>query len=113
MKPGEIYILNFPFSDLSGSKKRPGLIISTEKHNRKTETVIMMALSTNLELNYSVIISDKDLKEGSLFGDKGAVQYNNLFRAHNSVISKRIMKLKPETFQMIISKFKNEVLTKI
>ncbi|MFA5382595.1 MAG: type II toxin-antitoxin system PemK/MazF family toxin [Candidatus Micrarchaeia archaeon] len=113
MKPGEIYILNFPFSDLSGSKKRPGLIISTEKHNQKTETVIMMALSTNLELDYSVIISDSDLKEGSLFGDKSAVQYNNLFRAHNSLISKKIMVLKPETFKKIINKFNNEVLVKI
>jgi len=112
MKPGEIYLVKFPFSDLSSSKLRPGLVISANKHNQKTASALFMALTSNLTLDYSVIISDKDLKKGTLFGDESAVHYNSIFKADKSIIGKKLMALREDVYSRVMKKFVDEVIAR-
>lgn len=47
-KPGDVLLVNFPFTDLSGTKQRPVLVISQEWYNRKKMDVILAAITSNV-----------------------------------------------------------------
>lgn len=45
---GDIVLVDFRFSEQSGSKKRPALIISTDRYHQNRQEVIVMAITTNI-----------------------------------------------------------------
>ena len=55
MNQCDIYLMKFPFSDLSNQKIRPVLIISNDIYNNKFNDVVVVPLTSNLiENNYSI-----------------------------------------------------------
>jgi mRNA interferase MazF len=78
---GDIIILPFPFSDLSSTKKRPALIISTPKG----DDVLLAQITSKTNLNnYSIPISNY-FEKGSL-PSESFVKINKLFSADKSII---------------------------
>lgn len=66
-KQGDILIIPIPFSDLTSNKKRPVLVVSNSEYNNKTEDLIVMAITSNLESkDYTILFTNEDLTEGSL-----------------------------------------------
>jgi len=64
---GDILLIPIPFSDLTASKKRPVLVLSNSIYNQETEDILVAAITSNLyEKRYSVLISNDDMKEGTL-----------------------------------------------
>lgn len=64
-KQGEIVLLPFPFDDLTKAKTRPALIVSCNKFNRISRTVIVVEITSNLKSGFqelNVLIEDKDVK---------------------------------------------------
>ena len=64
-KQGEILLLPFPFDDLSGAKKRPVLVISSDEFNRISRTIIVVEITSNLRSGFqelNVQIGDRDVK---------------------------------------------------
>ena len=45
----EIYLMNFPFSDLSKKKVRPVVVISNEKYNLKYNDVLVIPITSNIK----------------------------------------------------------------
>ena len=45
---GEIILVNFPFTDLSTSKRRPAVIISSDNYNKEREDVILLAITSQI-----------------------------------------------------------------
>ncbi|MHB1868174.1 MAG: type II toxin-antitoxin system PemK/MazF family toxin [Nitrososphaerales archaeon] len=45
----DIVLLTFPFSDLSGSKVRPAVVLSNDEHNAKFEDFIAVPMTSNLK----------------------------------------------------------------
>ena len=43
---GDVVLVPFPFSDQSTSKKRPAVIISSNRHNELSSDVIIMAITS-------------------------------------------------------------------
>jgi len=43
--PGTVVLVRFPFTDLTGSKQRPALVISSDEHQRTGHDVIVAAIS--------------------------------------------------------------------
>jgi mRNA interferase MazF len=48
-KQKEIILVDFVFSESSGSKKRPALIISNNKYHNSRDEIIIMAITSNIE----------------------------------------------------------------
>lgn len=46
-KRGEIVLVDFSFSEGTGSKKRPALIISSDNYHRSRQETIIMAITSN------------------------------------------------------------------
>lgn len=52
---GDILLIPIPFSDLTSNKKRPVLVISKSEYNNKTEDLVVVAITSNLESeDYSI-----------------------------------------------------------
>ena len=47
--PGDVVLVNFIFSDESGVKKRPGLVISSNQFNDKRNELIIVAITGQIE----------------------------------------------------------------
>lgn len=43
---GEIVAVPYPFTDLTGTKTRPALIVSTDAYNRSCSDVLVAAITT-------------------------------------------------------------------
>lgn len=66
-KQGDIVLVPIPFSDLTNTKQRPVLIISSNSYNEIAKDLVVVAITSKLKnLDYSVIIESKDLLEGEL-----------------------------------------------
>lgn len=88
---GDIVLVSFPFTDLSGKKVRPAIVISNSDINN-TNDVILAAITTSIK-------SDKfsfDLDNSFLtkpMNRPSEVRCHKLFTCEQSVIQKAITKL--------------------
>ena len=106
VKQGEIFLVPFPFSDLSGSKVRPVVIISNDGFNFSSEDVLVSGITSNTSKdNYAVQITNKDMGEGHLIVNS-SVKVENILRIEKKLLMKKIGSLKKETFLEIIKKLK-------
>jgi len=44
-EPGTVVLVRFPFTDLTGSKQRPGVVVSSPEHQRSGRDLIVAAIS--------------------------------------------------------------------
>ena len=103
----EVLLVPFPFSDQSGKKVRPVLVLSNNNYNRSGEDVIVCAITSNLKQNrYSVIIDEKNLETGRLY-EKSSVKIDGLLKINKNLIIKNIGTLNKNTFQKVISILEN------
>jgi len=47
-KPGDIVLVEFAFTDGTGSKRRPALIVSSDIYNKNRQEVIVAAITSNI-----------------------------------------------------------------
>jgi len=48
-KRGDVVLVNFVFSDESGVKRRPALILSTDEYNNRRQEVVVAAITSNTQ----------------------------------------------------------------
>jgi mRNA interferase MazF len=85
----DIVLIKFPFSDLSGAKVRPALVISNQGYNIKSLDTVVLALTSNLSTSdYKVFVSNLDLESGQLPVDS-AIRVDKPF----SVLRSKILKV--------------------
>lgn len=51
---GDVVLVPFPFSNQSVTKKRPAVIISSDKYNNSSSDVLIMAITSQLEQNTGI-----------------------------------------------------------
>ena len=44
-EPGTVVLVRFPFTDLTGTKQRPALVLSSREHQRRERDLIVAAIS--------------------------------------------------------------------
>lgn len=86
MRRGEIVLVKFPFTDLSTTKVRPALVISSNKYNRKGEDAIFICISSLPKKKKKTDISIKSSDNGFL---STGLKKNSVFRTDKIVILKK------------------------
>jgi len=100
---GDIVLVEFPFSDRSGSKYRPAIIISNSKINRTSDVVLAAITSQSRVDDYSFVLENKFLVQ-PLHKDNCEVKCNNIFTADRSIVVKKISSLKSEKYPELFDK---------
>ncbi len=89
VKQREIILINFPFSDLTGTKVRPALVVSSNRYNQNNLDAVVLAITSNLSPHaYKIPIEMHDLDNGSL-PLKSAIRVDKPF----SVLQSKVLKI--------------------
>jgi len=97
----DIVLLPFPFSDLKQSKVRPVIILSNDKHNKKSDDVVVIPLTSNLQkTDYDMLITNKNLEAGNLVV-VSRVKVDRIFSVEKKLIKMNIGKINKQTFSKI------------
>lgn len=96
-----IILVPFPYSDQTGKKVRPALIISNTKFNQN-EDVLICAITSNLkERPYSIVINSKNTINKRL-EDISQIRLDTITRIKKNLIMKEIDILDDDTFKKVL-----------
>ena len=109
MGQGDMLLVPFPFSDQSGRKVRPVIVLSNDEFNEHSQDIIAIGITSNISKDkYTLDLDNKDLKEGKLM-TKCVIKVENILRLDKSLIIKKIGKIKEEKLDKVI-KILNEII---
>ena len=98
----DILLVPFPFSDQSGKKVRPVIVLSNSEFNEHSEDCLVAGVTSNMSREkYSLRLSSSDLEEGELFAIY-CVKAENLLKIDRELIVKKIGKVNKRKFGEII-----------
>ncbi len=104
IKQRDILLVPFPFSDLSGRKVRPVIVVSKDRFNNSSQDVIVCAITSNTAKElYSVEVDSSDLEEGKLFNDC-CIKTESILKIDKKLAIKMIGRLKKEKFSQVLEK---------
>ena len=96
-----IILMPFPYTDLSGVKKRPSLVVSSTDFNSRNDDVICCLITSNPEdSQHSIRINNKDMENGYLEFDSKVKPYR-IFTINKKLIYKVLGRLNSAKSKMI------------
>lgn len=101
IEQGSIILVPFPFTDLSGHKTRPALVLSNKHFSG--EDVIVCAITTQLAFEHSLVLSDQDLADGRL-PLTSHVRYGKLATLERSLIQKVVARVASKKMRLILKR---------
>jgi mRNA-degrading endonuclease toxin of MazEF toxin-antitoxin module len=95
VKRGDVILLDHPFSDASGSKVRPALVVQDDARNARLAETIVALITKNLKhvgTDRTQLLIDVSTPDGRASGQNSnpAVKCGKLFTVHEDAIKKQI-----------------------
>ena len=97
---GDVVVIPFPFSDLSGAKKRPALVLASLKGD---DVILCQITSQNVKDSYALPLDNSGFSSGSLYKPSN-IRPNRLFTAEKNIIIRKIGRVKEEILIATVSK---------
>lgn len=93
IEQGSLLLVPFPFSDQSGRKVRPVIVISNDEFNKNSEDLIVIGVTSNISKDkYSIILTNNDLEAGKLLS-QCCIKAENILKVDKDIIIKNIGKV--------------------
>jgi|SRR3972149_3350144 len=106
MKQGEVILTPFPFSNLEKEKLRPSIIISNDNYNKKFEDILVVPMTSNLNVReYTISLTNKDLEKGKLLKDS-LIKVDRIFSINKNLVRLKIGRIN----QAKLKEIKNIIL---
>ena len=103
IKQRELLLVPFPFSDQSGRKIRPVIVISNDAFNETSDDVIAVGVTSNMSRDkYTILLTPNNLDEGKLFS-RCSIKVENILKLDKSLIIKKIGLVNNEILKNIAS----------
>jgi len=103
LEQGTLILIPVPFTDLSSTKRRPVIVISSNGYNQTTSDMVVVAMTSNpTQTPYSFTISNDDLSHGQL-NRPGTVRVDKIYTLAQSLALRIFGKVTPATLQRIRS----------
>jgi len=97
---GDIVVIPFPFSVLSGSKKRPALVLA----DLEGDDIILCQITSQLIKDiYAISVNESDFKTGNLHVQSN-IRPNRIFTADKWIILKKVAALNESAMNVVIQK---------
>lgn len=97
----DVVLIPFPYSDLTGSKQRPALVISNQRLNNTQDRIC--CLVTSKQPYDGLLISDKSFAKGKL-PFKSWVKPHRIFTINERIIKKKLCSVNDNFHNMVIAK---------
>ncbi len=103
MEQRDLVLVPFPFSDQSGRKVRPVIIISNKMFNTPSEDVLVVGATSNISKDiYTISLKNLDLEEGKLITEC-CIKVENILKIDKDLIIKKIGKIKKIKLKQILN----------
>ena len=103
----DILLVPFPFSDQTGKKVRPVIVVSNNKFNSNSEDIIVCSITTNISKDfYTIKIENNNLEENNI-REECCIKIENILKLDKKLVIKKIDKLKENGFPEVIKKLNN------
>jgi mRNA interferase MazF len=102
---GSVVLVPFPFTDLSGAKQRPALVISPDSLNATCPDVVLVAITSQIPATLSpdeLAIPAADLAAAGL-PKPSIVRLSKLITIHQGLIRKPIGQMPAPTLRRILT----------
>ena len=110
IEQGDLLLVPFPFSDQSGKKVRPVIVISCNEFNKFSEDVIVIGVTSNISKDkYTINLTNNNLDDGSL-STSCCIKVENILKLDKELIIKKIGRINRETLKKIVTKL-NEMIS--
>ena len=96
---GDVVVVPFPFSDLSGSKRRPALILA----ELRGDDIILCQITTRARAGYAIDLAAQDFELGGILHDSEA-RPDKLFTAKRSLILSVVGRLNTAKLSEIVQR---------
>jgi mRNA interferase MazF len=97
---GDVVVLNFPFSDLSQTKRRPALVLAALQRD---DLIHCQITSQAREDGYSVRLEASDFVGGGL-NQSSRIRPNRLFTADSGIVLYRAGQVSPDKLNETLAK---------
>lgn len=91
MKPrqGDIVLIPVPFTDLSSRKRRPVVVVSSDKYNDESADIVVVAMTSNPSLTpWALPITLGDVRAGRL-NRPGIIRADKIYTLAQSLVVNR------------------------
>ena len=103
MDQKDLLLVPFPFSNQSGKKVRPVIVISNNGFNKNSEDLVVVGVTFNISKDlYTTNLTSNDLEDGKLF-DECCIKVENILKIDKRLVVKRIGRINEEKFREIVS----------
>jgi mRNA interferase MazF len=105
-KQGEMVLVPFPFTNLSTTKKRPGIVVSANWYNQQEPSYILVPITSAIReplSRHEVIIRSAEVKRAGLLYDS-VVKAGTPFTIQQDLIIKSLGQLTPSQLKQIIER---------
>ena len=102
----EMPVIPFPFSNLTGTKQRPVVILSRDSIN-KLNLIVAKITSVIRNDQFSFIITPSNTI--NKLKKKSEVRTNEVFTVHKSLIKRKISAFKKQSLHQLSEKIKNHI----
>ena len=110
VKRGDIVLVPFPFTDLTTTKQRPGLIISSDAFNASHDDVVLLAVTSQIPA--SIDADEFLIPAGELAAcglpKPSLVRLMKVFTLHQRLVIKRRGALPAKTLDALCATFRNQ-----
>jgi mRNA interferase MazF len=103
---GDVVLADLPYSDRSGVKKRPALVVQCDRNNRRLDDVILVMITSVVErvaIERTQLLIDATTPEGKQSGllHTSAVKCEHLLTLHQQFIGRTIGHLPPNIMEQV------------
>lgn len=103
---GDIVVALLLFSEQIGVKRRPALVISNSKFNKKSDDLILLKItSKGHKTDYDVPLNPKDIEEGKL-KTESQIMVDNPVTTYKQLIDSKIGKISNQKLNEVKQKIK-------
>lgn len=82
----DLLLVPFPFSDQSGRKVRPVIVISNNEFNEYSEDILVIGVTSNVSKDrYTLDLTNEDLEEGRLL-TKCCIKTENILKIDKELV---------------------------
>ncbi|HTD67923.1 MAG TPA: type II toxin-antitoxin system PemK/MazF family toxin [Candidatus Limnocylindria bacterium] len=105
---GDIIFVPFPFTDLTTTKQRPGLVISSDAFNASHDDVVLLAITSQVPANLSAdefLIPQNELR-GCGLPKASLIRLSKVLTLHQRLVIKHVGTLPPVTLAAVLARFR-------
>jgi mRNA-degrading endonuclease toxin of MazEF toxin-antitoxin module len=106
LQRGDVVLAELPFSDRSGVKKRPALVVQCDRNNQRLNDVILALITSAVHranIEATQLLVDPESPEGQSSGllHSSAVKCEHLITLHRRFIDRVIGRRSPEIMENV------------